>query len=130
MQNGSEYTDPVADVTLAGSSLYGTADSGTGDVYSIGLDGSNFNALHVFQSSGGDGQSPAAGLTLVGSTLYGVTQLGGANGDGAIFTMNPDGSNYHILYSFGSATGQQPVADLIQVGSELYGTTERGGQYG
>lgn len=127
---------PQSAVTLVGSTLYGTTVNsqfgGTGGVYSLGLDGSNFSVAQVFPYQNGAGNF-VSGLTLVGSTLYGVTASGGVDNVGTIFTMNSDGSNYHVLYSFSDVTTgpPEPQAGLIQVGSELYGTTGSGGpEYG
>jgi uncharacterized repeat protein (TIGR03803 family) len=121
-------------VTSVGSTLYGIAgqsNQGTGGVYSLGLDGSNFSVAQKFLYPDNALGEPVSGLTLVGSTLYGVTPTGGVNNAGTIFTMNSDGSNYHVIYSFSDTPGAlDPAAALIQVGSELYGTTSGGGGYG
>jgi uncharacterized repeat protein (TIGR03803 family) len=73
---------------------------------------------------------PLAGLLMDGSgNLYGTTSAGGANGDGAVFKISPDGTE-SVLYSFGSSAtdGMQPAAGLIiDRAGNLHGTTETGG---
>jgi uncharacterized repeat protein (TIGR03803 family) len=64
-------------------------------------------------------------------TLYGTTSMGGAHGEGTIFSMTLSG-NEKMLYSFGSSNsdGLHPYASLIDVNGTLYGTTSGGGAYG
>jgi uncharacterized repeat protein (TIGR03803 family) len=85
------------------------------------------NTLASFSGSP-DGSAPVAGLLLSGNTLYGTTQNGGANGDGAVFSLPISGGTPTILASFnGTTTGSAPLSDLILSGSTLYGTTSGGG---
>jgi uncharacterized repeat protein (TIGR03803 family) len=119
--------DYISGLTLDGSTLYGTTANGgygLGSVYSIHTDGSNYQVLHSFTEPVDEEGYPEAELTLVGSTLFGTTQSGGADGRGSIFSINTDGSDYQVVYSF--ADGGDP-AGLTLVGSTLYGTTEYGG---
>ncbi len=118
---------PLAQVTVVGSKLYGTAAGGgdafgEGTAFSMNLDGSSFQTLHTFTFP--NGQSPLTGLTLVGSKLYGTTEGGDAFGDGMVFSMNLNGSNFQIVHAFtGQFDGQTPVGDMTLVGSTLYGMT-------
>ena len=80
---------PRADLTLVGSTLFGTTSAGGtfgiqgyGTVFSINTDGGGYQRLYSF-TNGADGASPSAGLTLVGSTLYGTTD----DGYGAVFSL-------------------------------------------
>jgi uncharacterized repeat protein (TIGR03803 family) len=138
--SSSDGEYPDAGLTLVGSTLYGTTAGGgsanDGTVFSMNPDGSNYQVLHAFTGSSSDGEYPEAGLTLVGSTLYGTTERGGSGGgyvgspgDGTVFSMNPDGSNYQVLHAFtgSSSDGEYPEAGLTLVGSTLYGTTYYGG---
>jgi uncharacterized repeat protein (TIGR03803 family) len=66
-------------------------------------------------------------LIEVGGTLYGTTENGGANGDGAVFSIGPTGPE-HVVYSFkGYADGAFPADNLLAVKGTLYGTTIAGG---
>ena len=137
--NGSGLL-PSSALTLIGSTLYGTTGGGSnptleslagpGVLYSLNLDGSNFQILHYFLRGQGNGTSPVGALTTIGSTLYG--NMGGGNGGGgAVFSINADGSDYQILHTFhGGSGGGAPYAGLALVGSSLYGTTNFGGQNG
>jgi uncharacterized repeat protein (TIGR03803 family) len=66
--------------------------------------------------------------------LYGTTSSGGAQGDGAIYRLQPNGSSYteSIVYSFrGAPDGSYPVAGQIADNTgAFYGTTEFGGTGG
>ena len=94
-----------------------------------------FKTLVEFTGTGGtaSGANPQGSLTLVGSRLYGMTQAGGANGDGNVFSVGTNGTIYQNLVSFtgagGSANGGSPSGNLTLVGSGLYGMTYAGGNY-
>ncbi|HEX3655624.1 MAG TPA: choice-of-anchor tandem repeat GloVer-containing protein [Pirellulales bacterium] len=138
--SGTDGSYPMASLTLVGSTLYGTTEEGGpawnsagsnggyGTIFSINTDGSDFQSLHSFDDTDGDG--PEASLTLVGSTFYGTTVSGGASGQGAIFSINTDGTGFQTLYSFSGTGGNQPTASLTLAGSTLYGTTQYGGFHG
>jgi uncharacterized repeat protein (TIGR03803 family) len=119
---------PAADLTLSGSTLFGTTDDGGnytfGTIFSINTDGSGFTLLHEF-AGGVDGRYPETGLTQSGSTFFGATLLGGNRDDGTIFSINADGSGYKLRHEF--ADGRRPQGDLALSGSTLFGTTEFGG---
>jgi uncharacterized repeat protein (TIGR03803 family) len=74
-----------------------------------------------------DGQYPIA--TLIADTsgnLYGTTSEGGANGDGEVFELAPDGT-LTVLHSFNGTDGSGPQAGVIVDSSgNLYGTTTAG----
>jgi uncharacterized repeat protein (TIGR03803 family) len=110
VSNGTNNDGSLAggDLTLSGSTLYGTASgggsSGNGTVFSINTDGTGFTVLHSF--SGGGGSSPNGGLILSDNILYGTTSFNSnsGSGNGTIFsitlpstqpqlTITPSGSN-------------------------------------
>jgi uncharacterized repeat protein (TIGR03803 family) len=103
------------------------AANGFGEIFKIGTDGGAYTAIHHFVGGSGDGRDPLGSLLLVGSTLYGMTQHGGANGAGAIFSLNVDGTGFSLLHSFGGADGANPQGALVLSGSTLYGMTTSGG---
>ena len=95
--------NPEAELTLSGSTLYGTTKNGgdlacattgpegCGTIFSINTDGSGFTLLHEFAGGANDGAHPWAGLSISGSTLYGATERGGDNGLGTVFSIEiPD----------------------------------------
>jgi len=116
--------------------LYGVGSPGDstfgGAVFKINRDGSGYQVLHNFGSITNDGLLASATKTyddalLLGSdnALYGTTSIGGANGDGIIYRITEDGSDYRILHSFDNSQNDRfPITGVIQAASGvLYGTT-------
>jgi uncharacterized repeat protein (TIGR03803 family) len=125
---------PASDLTLIGSTLYGTTESGgangDGGVFSIPVSGGTPTLLASFSGSA-NGANPAGSLTLVGSTFYGTTKAGGANGLGGVFSVPVSGGTPTLLASFsGSVNGSVPLGSLTLIGGTLYGTTSSGGANG
>jgi len=132
---------------FAGTTYGNAASDGTGSAYIINSQGNgtfSFKSIYRYDISGSpsnDGQYPYAGLALSpdGTTLYGTTQNGGANGSGALFslnwaqaTLNPNGnpSGYNLLTSFSStANGSRSRSTLTldETYNLLYGTLSSGG---
>lgn len=101
--NGNNYTDlfdfanydgasPYGSLTLSGSKLYGMTYLGGrsgydgGDIFSIDTNGSRFKELYDFNFP--TGADPWGDLTLSGNMLYGMTNLGGADSAGVVFSFN------------------------------------------
>lgn len=142
--------------------LYGVASAGgpngTGVVYRISRDGTDFDVLHAFGAvtdepgDAGDGDIPPSNVDGIGPAapllaavdgfLYGVASSGGPNGTGTIFRVRPDGSEFSVVYSFTAladstveistnADGATPAAGLTDGGDgRLYGVSSRGGSAG
>ncbi|HEX4131024.1 MAG TPA: choice-of-anchor tandem repeat GloVer-containing protein [Pirellulales bacterium] len=124
--SGVQLADPIGDLTLVGSTLYGETGQG---IFSVKTDGSGYQVLHGFSDD--EGSYPVGGLTLVGSTLYGVTSDGGAFDDGTLFSLQTDGTNFRVLHSFMgdvASDGANPAGRLTAVGSLLVGVTSYGGE--
>jgi uncharacterized repeat protein (TIGR03803 family) len=122
------------DLILSGSTLYGTlasgGDNGYGAVFQINTNGSSFEILHLFGGGNDDGGDPGGSLVLSGSTLYGTTVNGGNSyGDGTVFEIDTNGTNYAILFSLVPWIGENPHGSLTLSGPTLYGTTTSGGSY-
>lgn len=117
-------------LVLSESTLFGTTYSGEnspspdyGRVFRVSVDGSGFAVLKSF-SGGNDGGLVWAAPVLSGSTLYGATSTGGSSGQGTIFRVNTDGSDFTVLKDFTSGSdGGHPKAGLVLSGTTLYGTT-------
>ena len=127
---------PSGSVAVSGTVLYGMTrfgGSGTmGTIFRMNTDGSGFTILHSFLGGVNDGSYPQGPVTLAGSKIYGMTNSGGSNGEGTVFSINTDGSGFALLYSFGSFDDGGPVEPsggngLTLVGNQLYGTTFWGG---
>jgi uncharacterized repeat protein (TIGR03803 family) len=103
-----------------------------------------FTTLHSFTAlvsgTNSDGATPYyAGLILSGNTLYGTTALGGTNGNGTVFAVNPNPNGavtalHTFTATFGSnytnSDGASPNAGLILSGNTLYGIGSFGGTNG
>ena len=145
---GNTNTDganPVAKLTLSGNTLYGTTygggGGGNGAVFKVNTDGTGFTNFYNFTSiinnnTNTDGANPQAVLVLSGNTLFGTTQHGGSGGEGTVFKVNTDGTQFTNLYSFTAllsaknSDGANPKAGLVLLGNALYGTTPLGGSGG
>ena len=93
-----------------------------------------------------DGASPSAGLVLTNNVLYGVANWGGLYGNGTVFSVDIEGTNFTVLHEFApsaedfsrvgygtgstNSDGLNPSGDLVLAGNTLYGTTSRGGANG
>jgi uncharacterized repeat protein (TIGR03803 family) len=123
---------PEAGLALSGSTLFGTTEIGgtssNGVLFRINTDGSGYSVVHNFVGDTNDGGHPISNLTIVGSTVFGTTSLGGASGDGTIFSISTGGSGYQVVRSFAGAftDGSEPNA-LTPLGSTLFGTGGSGG---
>ena len=146
----SDGANPNAGLLLSGNTLYGTTSqggpSGYGSVFKVNTDGTGFTNLHYFTAASGayphvtnsDGVFPNAGLILSGNTLYGVATSGGTNGNGTVFALNTDGTDFTVLHCFTAtdpstgtnSDGALSQAGLILSGNTLYGTTYFGGSSG
>jgi len=136
-QTNSDGANPHAGLILSGNTLYGTAagggSSGNGTVFAINTDGSGFTNLYTFTTTpfgphgyvNSDGAWPYDGLILLGNTLYGTTYQGGSLGQGTVFEVNTDGSDFITLYNFDFIG--MVYAGLILSDNTLYGTIIRGG---
>ena len=118
---------------LYGATLGGGANS-NGTIFRINTDGTGFTALRSLTSTT-DGVSIYSGLTLSsnGTALYGNTYSGGANGYGALFQINTDGTGFTVLRSLTSATDGSTLYGglaLSSNGSVLYGSAYSGGPNG
>ncbi|HXI70074.1 MAG TPA: choice-of-anchor tandem repeat GloVer-containing protein [Verrucomicrobiae bacterium] len=135
--SGGDGQNPICKLLEADDGLiYGTTSLGgsanAGTVFAINKDGTGYNILYSFKTTGGDGRQPGAGL-LEGSdqVLYGTTYVSGGTGtNGTVFSLNKNGSNYQILHRFSTSNGdgQRPDGELIEgADGALYGGTDSGG---
>ena len=87
-----------------------------------------FSPLHTFSTASGFSAPLAQGQD---GTLYGTSSLGGINGYGTVFKIQPDGTGFVILYSSTNGVdGSGPAAGLAVAGNTLYGTAKNGGSGG
>ena len=120
--------------------LYGVTPSGgtsgIGTVFKLTLVGVE-TILHNFGDFlPGDGFLPWSGLTVgPDGKLYGTTFNGGiffgTMGQGTVFSLNTDGTNYTLIHEFASGAndGAQPLGTSLLLGPDgnFYSTTSTGG---
>lgn len=138
--------------------LYGTAraggPNGTGTIFRLAKDGSNFSVIYTFSADTSpttsaltittDSASPAGPLVIgADGYLYGTGSAGGTNGRGSVFKVATDGTGFQVLHHFSATTtntttnlaenadGSTPLAGLIE-GSDgfFYGSASLGGTKG
>jgi uncharacterized repeat protein (TIGR03803 family) len=103
---------------------------GAGVIFRYDLTTKEYKVLHVFAKNASDnGDTNDHGfLSPAGGYYYGTTELGGRYGQGVLFRLRADGSDFSIVHSFGaSGDGKKPFGSLVQVGEWFYGTTTVGG---
>jgi uncharacterized repeat protein (TIGR03803 family) len=107
---------------------------GVGVIFRFDVETGAYDVLHTFQqsdASNGDTNDHGV-LTLVDGVAYGTTELGGAGGDGIVFAIREDGTDFRVLHAFGVAAGdgERPYGSLLARDGWLYGTTTLGGATG
>lgn len=128
----TDGANPHADLVLSGNTLYGTTPTGGtngfGTVFTVNTNGSGFVVLRSF-GGGVGGALPGKDLLLSGNTLYGTDgESTNPPDDGAIYSLETDGSNFALVYPFTStAEGSIPMAGVALSANMLYGTTYMGG---
>jgi len=116
---------------LYGVTVYGGLNN-YGVIFKINTDGTGYSPVHVFKGGTDDGAQPHSGVLLINNSFYGMTAEGGKEGKGVIYKINPDGTDYSVLYSFHKSTGHNPHCRLTpgSDGQTLYGMTKTGGPGG
>ncbi|MEN6449422.1 MAG: choice-of-anchor tandem repeat GloVer-containing protein [Thermoguttaceae bacterium] len=125
---------PCGELTLSGTTLFGTAQQGGGNgpygtIFKIDVSGQDYTVLHNFDyGNPNDAAYSVGSLTLSGQTLYG-TAGSGVNSSGILFQMNIDGTGFTRLHAFqgGTADGSSPGQIVTLDNGILYGTTWSGG---
>jgi uncharacterized repeat protein (TIGR03803 family) len=131
---GSDGGDPNASIIRdADGNLYGTTffggANGDGVIFKLGPSGDQ-TVLYNF-TGGLDGNLPDSGVIRdTAGNLYGTTELGGANGVGVVYKLDPN-SNETVLYNFTNGLdGGYPVGSLTPCpNGNLYGATASGGEF-
>ncbi len=132
--DGSQPHGPVImdkDGNLYGATTYAGA-GGAGVVFKIAPDGT-YTVLHSFNKNDANGGYPMGGVIRdKRGDLYGTTQNFGANNQGVVFKIKPNGV-YTVLHAFGSFSGDGGTPGggnlLRDAAGNLYGATNTGGTY-
>lgn len=116
--------------------LYGCTYQGgindLGVLFSYDIKNDNYTVLHHFDGSS-TGSYPQGRLVVhpSDSTLYGVTQSGGANFAGTLFSYKPSTATYTKLKDFGSGMGSNSSGNLmVSKDGLIIGTARDQGQDG
>jgi len=141
---------PQGNLLLSDSTLYGaTPDGGAdgyGTIFKVNTNGTSFTNIYSFTaksfgtspSTNNDGAFPNSDLILSGSTLFGTATEGGYFGNGTVFKINTDGSDFAVLHHFSATNaatdinpdGADPRSGLILFSNAFYGTAYGGGSTG
>jgi len=112
--------------------LYGLTSNGglngSGVIYQVDPFTDTYTDIYDFNMT--DGANPWGTLIqLLDGKLYGMTQSGGANNAGVIFSFDPVTMVYTKLYVFDYVNGGNPTYGKLMQASDgkLYGTTQGGG---
>jgi uncharacterized repeat protein (TIGR03803 family) len=154
---GGGGSDPRGQLILDpnGHTFYGMTPVGgehrVGVVFSFSSECSSLNSkcktkfkvLHSFACPGNsapmcidsiNGATPDHGtLVQSGTLLFGMTTFGGNFGNGTLFSIHTNGTDFKILQNFGKPgtnDGINPYGSLLLNGTTLYGTTRLGGSKG
>jgi uncharacterized repeat protein (TIGR03803 family) len=122
---------PFGPLALSGTILYGMTSkggaNGIGCAFKINTDGTGYSKLLDFNGNV-NGNDPEGSFVISGTVLYGMTQTGGTNDRGCIFSINTDGTGYSkLLDCSGTVNGSNPRGSLVLSGSVLYGMAKVGG---
>ncbi|HXB44360.1 MAG TPA: choice-of-anchor tandem repeat GloVer-containing protein, partial [Puia sp.] len=122
-------------VQASDGNLYGMTTlggSGNGVIFSWNLTGSSYTLLENFASNKAGDFPSGSLLKATDGNLYGMTNEGGANGYGVIFSWNPSSSIYQVIFNFDNAKGGNPINNgLIQAkDGSFYGMAASGGSNG
>ncbi len=122
-------------------SATGFVMANNGKLYTLGITGtSNTYAIYMFDTAsksytqayeipGNSGSTPQASLIKgKNGLLYGVTQYGGTNAKGRLFSFDPSNNTFATLHNFDTPDGTQPNTSLLQASNgKLYGVCSYGG---
>lgn len=144
----SEGSTPVSPLLFSGQTLYGSTVRGgsaaNGALFSVHTNGTGFANLHSFtttvNNTNSDGIYPDGQLALSGNTLFGMASQGGAAGNGTLYALHTNGSNFATLHHFTkspgfpftitNSDGINPFGGLLVSGNTLFGKTTAGGRQG
>ena len=135
-KGGADGAEPASALCLRTGKLYGTtAKGGTGNsgtVFRFDLKTGHEAVLRNF-SVYADGSGPVGALVFSNGVLLGATVSGGANGFGALYSVNARSGASAVLYSFkgiiGAVDGLNPSSGLTAIGGLFYGATGLGGSH-
>lgn len=122
---------PLGMLVFNNNLLYGATNSGGANGYGVifSFDTTTNTYSNIWNFTSATGSSPIGGLCTNsnGSLLYGVTNSGGTNGYGVIFSFDPSSNTYTDLYDMTSSGGYTCYGSLTLYHDKFYGVTQNGG---
>jgi uncharacterized repeat protein (TIGR03803 family) len=89
------------------------------------------HAVHTFAGAPDGGQQHSSfSIDPATGVLYGQSAQGGANNDGLLYAVKPDGTAFTPLFSFAKGQGGDPHGRIMLVQGVLYGIARNGGAGG
>ncbi len=120
---GGLLEDPAG--TLVGMSNAGGV-GGEGALYKYVISTATETELVPFSFS--NGSAPLGRLLKSSNGLfYGLTQNGGTNNTGILFSFDPTSSVFTRLVNFSTTLGTYPLGTMVEVSGKLYGLCSHGG---
>ncbi len=105
--------------------LVGTSTKfSAGTIYQVKPDGTN---NEIWYEADLPQQAYDVQLIAIEDRLFGTTSEGGSSGDGLVFSINKDGSDYTILHEFSDSDGATPFGGVTLYDGRLWGTCRDGG---
>jgi len=130
--NSALGEEPLGSLIQANNGkLYGMTSRGGannfGVIFSFDFSSGSYTKLLDFNNA--NGKSPHGSLIqATNGKLYGMTQRGGSDSVGVIFTFDISSNTYAKLYDFDTTNGKWPNGSLMQASNgKLYGMTGYGG---
>jgi uncharacterized repeat protein (TIGR03803 family) len=119
----------ATDGKLYGMTAYGGSYN-DGVIYSFDPNTSVFKKLMDFDST--NGAIPYGSfIQATNGKLYAMTNKGGTNDAGIVFSYDPSSSTFINLYNLNQGTGDNPYGSLLQASDgKLYGLTSKDGNFG
>jgi len=135
--NGASAPDgynPFGSLIRSGNRLFGMTQAGglnnVGCIFKVDTNGNNFTDLYDFSvTSGSSVPDGSLIFSVTKDTLFGMTEEGGTNGYGDVFSIDTSGNNYNEVLEFTFSNGAFPYGALTLsiTGDTLFGMTSGGG---
>ncbi|HTA27351.1 MAG TPA: choice-of-anchor tandem repeat GloVer-containing protein [Bacteroidia bacterium] len=129
--NGVSGSNPDGEFTILGNRLFGMTFAGgtfgEGDIFVMDTSGALISFNYILNFSGGNGSYPLGDLTFNNGKFFGMTEEGGINAEGNIFTIDSSGNNFKDLMDFNLTDGGLPYGSLVLSNGKLYGMAQQGG---
>ena len=125
---GSQGLDlPTGSLIQSSGTLYGLADN----AFSFNTTTNTATTLYEFGGRPDAGSGARGSLTLVGNSLYGLSESGGADSQGAMYSYNLYTNTESVVHSFtGGSDGGEPLGSPVASDGVLYGTALGGANIG